>query len=110
MHRQIMNVSERSVLVDHADHNGLNCQRSNLRLATTSQNSRNTTSQVNSSSKFLGVDFYKNKNMWRSRICHNKKSVFIGFFTSQEEAAKAYDLKAIEFHGEFANLNFKNND
>ena len=42
---------------------------------------------------------------WEARIQHNKKQISIGFFDAEIEAAIAYNIKAIEFHGEFASLN-----
>lgn len=43
---------------------------------------------------------------WRTVICHNNKRIHVGFFKTKEEAAKAYDEKAIELFGEDAVLNF----
>jgi hypothetical protein len=40
-----------------------------------------------------------------ARIGLNGKIIHIGYFTSEVEAAKAYNEKAIEYYGEFANLN-----
>ncbi len=108
MHRFIMQVTGRSIKVDHRDHDTLNNQRSNLRLATHSQNCANRKSMKNSTSKYLGVHWDKSKNKWKVAIENNGVHLYIGVFAIEEDAAKAYDLKAVELHGEFANLNFKN--
>jgi hypothetical protein len=104
MHRVIMNTPA-NMQVDHIDHNGLNNQKINLRNCTKAQNNRNKISK--GISKYLGVDRHKDQNKYRSRICNNGIKIHIGNFKSEIDAAKAYDIKAKELFGEFANLNFK---
>jgi AP2-like factor (euAP2 lineage) len=90
---------------DHTDRNGLNNQRANLRLATHHENCMNRNSQRKSSSKFKGVSWNKINKKWMSRIMFNNKSIFLGNFISETEAANVYDIKAKELFGEFAHLN-----
>lgn len=94
------------VKFDHKDRNKLNNQKSNLREATVSQNNMNRPGW-SSCSKFKGVDFMKRKHKWRARIQVDGKLEYIGLFELELDAAKAYDDKAKELHGEFAYLNFK---
>lgn len=91
--------------IDHIDHNGLNNQRSNLRLCSQSENSMNTQKYANKSSSFKGVSFHKLSGKWRAYIMINGKETHLGYFTSEIEAAKAYNTKAIALFCEFANLN-----
>lgn len=106
MHRQIMGVTDRSIVCDHIDHNGLNNQRSNLRVCSVSQNNSNRTiKKGKTTSRFLGVYFYKPRNKFVAKLTNNHKSNHLGYFTSEVEAALAYNKKAIETHGEFAKLN-----
>lgn len=108
MHRQIMGVVDnKSVLVDHKDRNGLNCQKDNLRLCDHSKNRKNQTPY--GASKYLGVTFHptKRNRQWEGAIVHDKKRKYLGYFENQEDAARAYDEAAKKYHGEFANLNFK---
>lgn len=90
--------------IDHIDHNGLNNQKYNLRFSTRSQNGANR--RPSGFSKYLGVHFDKYRNTWRASITFNKKTYKLGRFETEIEAAIAYDKKAREFHGQFANLNF----
>lgn len=108
MHRKIMKIKDQHILVDHKDHDGLNNQRSNLRIATVSQNMRNKKSAINSSSKYVGVTFYESKGKWVSRIYINGKNILLGSFENELDAAIERDKKAKELYGEFANLNFPN--
>ena len=117
MHRMIMNVNNQFDYVDHIDGNGLNNQKSNLRICTPLQNSQNRKPHVKSTSKYLGVHIekFKMKNgikkCYRAQIQINGISKHIGLFPLTIEgeiaAAKAYDQFAIEHHKEFANPNFK---
>lgn len=96
--------------IDHRDGDGLNCQRSNLRVATRSQNNFNSGKNINNKSGFKGVHFNKANNNWRAQIKVNGKRIHIGCFCSAEEAAKAYDISARSLCGEFAKLNFDNRE
>lgn len=105
MHRQIMKVIK-GMIVDHKDRNGLNNQRSNLRIATRSQNNANRRASINSrTSKFLGVAYEKDRKKWTARIRKDWKGYRLGSFDTEVEAARAYNAAATIFHGEFANLN-----
>jgi len=105
MHRQILSCPP-DLLVDHIDHNGLNNCKRNLRLCTPAQNTRNSLSSANSSSKYKGVCWSKREKKWTASIQFNKKAYHLGYFTDEIKAAKAYDKKAKELHGQFACLNF----
>lgn len=93
--------------VDHIDRNPLNDKIENLREATPAQNSRNRTSLKNSSSKYLGVSFCGNNqtNPWRAIINVNGKNIYLGYFPTEELAALSYNMAAVKYWGEFANLN-----
>ncbi len=43
---------------------------------------------------------------WRAACRFNNKTHYLGSYPTAEEAARAYDLKARELHGETAKLNF----
>src|SRR5688572_19860528 len=105
MHREIVHVGSLPVLVDHKDRDTLNNQKSNLRICTVSQNNANKNSRPGSSSKYLGVYYSKRDKLWKAKVRKNRTPYNLGYFESEVEAARAYNVKAIELHGEFANLN-----
>lgn len=92
--------------IDHRDRNGLNNQRSNLRYATHSQNIANQNHQSRGASKYRGVTFDKRrKKCWRAKIVVNQETIWLGAFEVEEDAAMAYNVGALKYFGEFANLN-----
>lgn len=105
MHRLILGLTDSKILGEHADRNTLNNQRSNLRVATKSQNAVNVSSRQNSTSKYLGVCWKNRDRKWVAQITKDYKKKFIGYFDNEIDAAIAYNKKAIEMFGEFANLN-----
>ena len=106
MHRVIMNVTDRDVIVDHKNRYPLDNRRQNLRECTFLQNTYNTRPQENSTSKYKGVCWNTRAGKWIVSISPKNRKLHIGFFTSEILAAQAYDLKAKELFGEFAYLNF----
>ena len=107
MHRQIMGLTDPKIFCDHWDNWGLNNWRSNLRVATKSQNAMNRPIDKRSTSGFKCVSWFKKSNKWRAYIVVNYRQKSLGLFDCPVDAARAYDTAAKELHGEFANLNFK---
>ena len=104
MHR-VVNMTPPGLITDHVNGNKLDNRASNLRACT---NAENTQSRKHKSGKsgFIGVSEIPSSGRWQVSICHNYKSVYIGSFDKAEDAARAYDVKARELHGEFAKQNF----
>jgi hypothetical protein len=107
MHREILHPPDHLV-VDHINHNGLDNRKANIRPATRAQNNFNRliAKGKNSSSKYKGVSWKKDRKKWRARIHVNGRYKFLGYFKEEKQAAKAYDEAAKKYHGEFASLNF----
>ena len=89
--------------VDHADGDGLNNCRYNLRDGTGFRNKANTRMRSDNTSGFKGV--YHRGGKWRARIRVNGKLTCLGSFDSPEEAAYVYDQAAASCFGEYARTN-----
>jgi len=104
LHRLIMSAPP-GVHVDHRNHNGLDNQRSNLRLASVSQNHGNTRIRQGGTSRFKGV--YRDRGRWVAGIIEDGARRNLGRFLVEEDAARAYDAAARRIFGEFALTNFE---
>ena len=107
MHRLILGVPS-GVLVDHADGNGLNNSRSNLRLATTAANNANRRPREDRGKTVpgvKGVKFDVRRNRFCARIQFQGQQIFLGSFESVQEAAIAYNAAALRLYRSFARLN-----
>ncbi len=105
MHRHILNVPD-NLLVDHINGNGLDNRRANLRPATHSQNTCNIGKYQLSRSRYKGVTWHKARRRWNARIRSNRRTISLGYFDNELDAAKAYDVAAREHHRQFARPNF----
>ena len=105
LHRFIMN-AEVGIIVDHIDGDGLNCCKENLRFATHAQNRSNHASlNLNNVSGYCGVSWKKDKNKWHAYLTKKGVKKFLGYFSTKEEAAKAYNEAALQEFGKYAKLN-----
>lgn len=102
LHREVMNPPKDRV-IDHIDHNGLNNQKSNLRICTISQNARNNIKSPKS--KYRGVRINDEGYIVAyARI--DKTTRYLGVFKTEMDAAIARDKFVYENFGEYAQLNF----
>ena len=115
MHRVIMGLTTMGGLnmnpnlqVDHIDGDGLNNQRSNLRIVTPGQNQQN---QIRVKKDKIGISRYKgvvwepDRGKWHASICFGHHKVHLGRFVDEEDAARAYDEAALQAWGEHSHLN-----
>lgn len=102
IHREILQASD-DMQVDHINGDRLDNRRCNLRVCTHSQNFFNK-GKMPGKSGYKGV--YNFGKRWKVMIQADRKQHYIGYFSSEIDAAKAYDEAAKKYHGEFARLNF----
>lgn len=105
LHRVLLNPGK-GVMIDHVNHDTLDNRRSNLRICNNRQNQWNQKKHRDSKSKYRGICWHRDYEMWMARISGPNGRITIGFFEDEIEAARAYDSFATSLYGEFAHLNF----
>jgi hypothetical protein len=104
LHRFILRVTS-DAKVDHVNHDGLDCQKSNLRTCTQSQNLGNQRIRSDNTSGAKGVRWHKAAQKWSAEIQIGRSRRWLGLFMTKEQASAAYDTAAVELFGEFAYTN-----
>jgi hypothetical protein len=84
-------------VVDHIDNNQFNNRLDNLQLTTQRHNASK--DKKGGTSKYIGVCWHKNANKWMARIKLNGKENYLGYFTDEIEASKAYQNALKKFGG-----------
>lgn len=92
--------------VDHINHDKLDNRRDNIRLVSRTLNRANAGPKTTSSHGYKGVAFHSRDTKWRASIAPNGIRRGLGTFGTPEEAARAYDIAALQAWGDFAYLNF----
>lgn len=105
LHHDIIGKPPEGMVVDHINRNRLDNRRCNLRFVSRTQNRVNSCPQKNGSSKYKGVSYHRQLKKWRSCITVAGKTISLGCYFSEQEAAEAYNQAAIQFYGEYAVLN-----
>jgi hypothetical protein len=104
MHRVVANTPN-GMFTDHIDGDGLNNQKSNLRVCSNQQNSVNRGKNNNNTSGLKGVYWVQNgksSGKWRALIGFKGKFIHLGLFSSKEAAYEAYCTACCKLHGDFA--------
>jgi len=95
-------------VVDHINFNGLDNRKANLRIVTHRQNvCHRRKLDKTTRSRYKGAYWDEKMKRWRARIQINGKSIYLGVYKDEVEAAQAYDEGAKKYHGEFAVVNFE---
>ena len=99
MHRLILN-AKKNEIVDHINHNTSDNRKCNLRIVTHSQNMQNKT--PTSCLNINGVYYEQETKKWRVYITKNKKRIYIGRFSSLEDAIDARIIAENKYFGEYS--------
>jgi hypothetical protein len=102
LHRLVMNCPD-GMVVDHINGDGLDNRKHNLRICTIAQNQKNLRKLKKTACSYRGV--VKHGPKFMARI-GDGGAVYLGSFSTEIEAALAYDHAAKQMFGEFARLNF----
>lgn len=104
LHRVIMR-AKTGEQVDHINNDSLDNRRCNLRITTSSGNSKNRSKLRPLSSIYKGVHWCKRSKLFVAKIKKDYKVYPLGYFKCEKEAALVYNEAALRMHGEFAKLN-----
>ena len=88
--------------IDHINHIRDDNRWVNLRDATHSQNKANQVKPKNNTSGYKGVSRNRVHKKWIAQIMYMNKSIYLGSYTTPQEASEAYNKKSIEIYGEFS--------
>lgn len=104
MHRLVCN-TPKGYDTDHIDGITLDNRKGNLRQCTKAENQMNREKTKVNKFGEKGIRQRKSGQKWSAQITYQGKAIHLGSFSSKEQAARAYDVKATELFGEFARLN-----
>jgi hypothetical protein len=91
--------------IDHINNIRNDNRIENLREATRSENQANRKIDGCGTSKYKGVSWRRRDCLWVAKIMVNQKSIWLGLYHNEEEAALAYNKAALEYFGEYAKIN-----
>lgn len=100
------------MVIDHICHVRCCVNPAHMRVCSNSENGKNRKMNHNNKSGLKGVSIssYHSKRglqpRWVASIQANGKSIYLGSFSTKQEAHEAYCKAAVELHGEFFNPGF----
>ncbi len=100
----ILGTAPSSFIINHIDGDGLNNCRANLEFVSINLNIQKRRTFVPHSSKYRGVT-KRSKGCWEAGIKFQGKTIYLGSFKTDTDAAKAYNDAALNQFGESALLN-----
>jgi len=94
LHRELLGLKRSDKrLVDHINRDSLDNRMGNLRIVGMSTNVRNREKRIGTTSKHKGVSWSKRDKKWRAYITINGKTISLGYYNNEDQAAKVYSDK-----------------
>lgn len=114
MHR-IVAAAPSGLQTDHINGDTLDNRRANLRVCTVEQNHANRRKPRHhagrpTTSRYKGVMWVARESAWVAHITVSGQRAYLGRFSDESAAARAYDDAARKHFGAFARVNFPHND
>jgi HNH endonuclease len=106
LHRELMaDQLKPGLWIDHINRDRLDCRRANLRVIDPRVSPQNTSrsqrrNRAVRSSRHRGVSWHKNEEKWRATVGVNGRTVHLGYFNDEDEAAQvaaAYRRKHLPY-------------
>lgn len=106
LHRLVMNVNNPNIEIDHIIHpprneHKIDNRKSNLRLVSHTNNTKNHVVQINNSSGTSGVHFSKRDGKWVARISCDGVRIHLGSFDTKEDAIRVRKEAESKYYGEY---------
>lgn len=101
LHSVVLEKDSCGTYVDHRDRNRLNNKKSNLRIATPSQNGMNKCIRSNNTSGRVGVHWSTTNRRWCAMISDNGRHINLGYFDDFDDAVACREAAEREHFGEF---------
>ena len=101
LHRLIMGVSQKNIMVDHIHHNKTDNRKSELRIVTNAQNQMNQKPRPHSSS-YTGVSWHTKNKKWIAQISVNGKLRCLGLFEKEKDAIDARKKAEEEYYKQYS--------
>lgn len=104
MHRFILDLVDydKNLIIDHINHNTYDNRKINLRIATSTQNTCNTSLRRNNKSGVTGVSWDNRCKKWEAKISIKKKYTHIGYFENFDDAVKARKEAEEKYYKEYS--------
>jgi hypothetical protein len=106
MHRLLMPCDDKTKVIHHINGNRIDNRRQNLEIVSATENAHQKKEKSkNATSRYFGVAYHKPTKKWMAQIKKDRIKHYLGIYENEQDAAKAYNEKALELYGHSANLN-----
>lgn len=100
LHHFILKVPSH-IIVDHKNGNTLDNRESNLRVVTAKQSAQNRKVRSDSTSRYTGLSFANDRQLYRVYICVDGHTIWLGQFKSKRKAIRCRKEAELKYFGEY---------